>query len=39
MDTMREGEGEMNGESGMKTYTLTYVKQIAHGNFLYDSGS
>ena len=29
----------MNGESGMETYTLTYVKQIASGNLLYDSGN
>ena len=32
-----EGEGEMNGESSMEAYTLTYVKQIASGNWLYDS--
>ena len=31
------GEGGMNGESSMKTYTLPYVKQIASGNLLYDS--
>ena len=34
-----EGEGEMNGESIMETYTLLYVKEIASGNLLYDSGS
>ena len=34
-----EGEGEMNGESGMDAYTLPYVKQIANGNLLYDSGN
>ena len=33
-----EGEDEMNGESNME-YTLTHVKQIAHGNLLYDSGN
>ena len=26
-----------NGESSMETYTLTYVKEIASGNLLYDS--
>ena len=34
-----EGEGGTNGESNMETYTLPYVKQIGHGNFLYDSGN
>ena len=34
-----EGEGEMNGESSMEAYTLPYVKQIANGNLLYDSGN
>ena len=28
-----EGEGEMNGESIMEAYTLTYLKQIANGDF------
>ena len=36
-----EAEGEKKGgmteESGMETYTLPYVKQIASGNLLYDS--
>ena len=32
-----EGEGEMKGHSSMEAYTLTYVKQIASGNSLYDS--
>ena len=26
-----------DGESSMETYTLTYVKEIASGNLLYDS--
>ena len=26
-DGGKEGEGEMNGESSMEAYTLTYVKQ------------
>ena len=34
-----EGEGEMSGESSMEAYTLTYVKQIANGNLLYDTGN
>ena len=29
----------MNGESSMEAYTLTYVKQIASENLLYDSGN
>ena len=39
MDTVGEGEGGMNGESNMETYTLPYVKQIASGNLLCDTGS
>ena len=34
-----EGEGEMSGESNTDAYTLTYVKQRASGNLLYDSGN
>ena len=34
-----EGGGEINGESSMEAYTLTYVKQIANGNLLYDTGN
>ena len=26
-------------ESSMEAYTLTYVKQIANGNLLYDTGN
>ena len=33
-----EREGERNGERSMEAYTLSYVKEIAKGNFLYDSG-
>ena len=29
----------MNEESSMETYILLYIKQIASGNVLYDSGS
>ena len=32
-------KGGKNGESSMETYTLPYVKQIASGDLLYDSGS
>ena len=32
-------EGGTNGERSMETYTRTYVKQIARGHLLYDSGS
>ena len=31
-----EREGEINGESSMETYTLSYVKHVASGNLLYD---
>ena len=34
-----EGEGGTNGESGMDTYKLPYVKQTASGNLPCDSGS
>ena len=41
MDTVaeEEGEGEMYGESTMEAYTLPYVKEIANGSLLYDSGN
>ena len=32
-----EGACGMNGDSSMEIYTLTYVKQRASGNLLYDS--
>ena len=32
-------EGGTNGETSMETYTLPYVKQIASGNLMYDSGN
>ena len=34
-----KGESGMNGESCMEAYTPPYVKQIASGNLLYDSGN
>ena len=39
VDTVGEGEGGMNWENNMQTYTLPYVKQIASGNVLCDTGS
>ena len=39
MDTVGEGEGGMNGESNMETYTLPYVKLTASGTLLCDAGS
>ena len=39
IDSGEKGEGETNGKSSMETYTLPYVKQIANGNLLYDSGN
>ena len=39
MDAVREGEGGMNRESSIETYTLPSVKWIASGNLLYDGGS
>ena len=38
-DTAWEGEGGMNKESSIETYTSPCVKQIASGNLLYDAGS
>ena len=32
-----EGEREVNADSSMEAYTLTYVKQTASGNWLHDS--
>ena len=39
VDTVGEGEGWTNWERSMETYILPYVKQIASGNLLYDTGS
>ena len=39
LHSVREGEGGMNWESGIETYTLPYVKLIASGNLLYYAGS
>ena len=39
VDTVWEGEGGTNWESIVETCTLSYVKQIASGNLLCDSGS
>ena len=32
-------EGGTNGESSIEIYTLPYVKQIANGNLLFDTGA
>ena len=34
--TGEQWESEMNGESSMEAYTLTYAKQVARGNLVYD---
>ena len=34
MDTAGEGEGGMNRENSMETYTLPYVKDTASGDLL-----
>ena len=39
VDTVREGEGGMNWEGGMETYTLPYLKQIATGNWRCTQGA
>ena len=39
MDTTEEGEGGMNRESSIETYTLPCVKQIANGKLLNSAGS
>ena len=35
---MWEGEGWMNRDSGMEAFLLPYVKEIASGNLMYDTG-
>ena len=35
---MEEGEGGMIWEKSIETYTLSYVKQIASGSVMYDTG-
>ena len=37
MNTAGEGEGEMNWESSMETYTLPYGKQTASGKLAYNT--
>ena len=39
VDTVGEGEGGMNGESGIDIYTVSCVKQVACGNLQYNTGS
>ena len=38
-DGGKEGEDEMNGESRMEAYILTFVKSTAQENLLCDSGN
>ena len=39
VDTVREGESRMNGESSIDIYILPCVKQIAGEKLLYNTGS
>ena len=39
MDTVREGENGMIWENSTETHTLPYVKQIASGSLIYDTGN
>ena len=39
MDTVGEGEGGMNGESSVDTYTLSCLKQMASGELLCNTGN
>ena len=38
-DRVMQGEGGKNLKSNIEIYTLPYIKQIASGNLLYDTGS
>ena len=39
VDTVREGEGGMNGKSSINMYTLSCVRWIAGGTLLYNTGA
>ena len=39
LDTVQERECEMNGESITETYMLPYMKQMASGDLLCDTGN
>ena len=39
MDTAGEEEGGVTWESSSETYTLLYIKYIASGKLLYNTGS
>ena len=39
LDTVGEGEGGMIWENSIETYKSPYVKSIASGSLLYDSGN
>ena len=38
LDSVGEGDGGMIWEKSTETYTLPYVKEIASGNLMYDTG-
>ena len=38
LDTVGEGDSGMRWENNTETYTLEYVKQIASGTLIYDTG-
>ena len=38
LDTAGEGEGGMNWEGSIETYTLPYVKEPVNGKLLYNTG-
>ena len=39
MDTVGKGEGGMNGESSVDTYTLSCLKQMTSGELLCNAGN
>ena len=39
VDTLEKGESGMNWQSSTETYTSPYVRQLARGNLLHDSGN
>ena len=39
LDKVGKGEGGMIWEKSMETYTLLYIKQLASGSLMYDTGN
>ena len=39
LDTVGKGEGGVIWDNSMETYTLAYIKQIAGGSLMYDTGN